>query len=62
MRYWSKRSSMLVDTLLSQMEANPPPPHTIGAHLLAIRDPATGEPHGSSTLDTPCSRLPFVAS
>lgn len=30
--------------LLKQLQANPPPAPTLGAHMLKLTDPATGQP------------------
>jgi hypothetical protein len=35
--YWGGRMSGLVNDLTSSMEATPPPPHSLGAHLLNAR-------------------------
>ncbi|KIY99832.1 cytochrome P450 [Monoraphidium neglectum] len=43
LRWWGKRLHSLVDRLLTDMEASPPPPHTLAAHVMAIRD-AQGRP------------------
>ncbi|KAF8072732.1 Cyp3a9 [Scenedesmus sp. PABB004] len=41
--FWGGRMSALVEELLADLEAEPPPPHTLAAHLLACRDD-TGAP------------------
>ncbi|KAI8477169.1 MAG: cytochrome P450 [Monoraphidium minutum] len=38
LRHWGRRLHRVVDELLTDMEADPPPPYTLAAHVLAIRD------------------------
>ncbi|WIA28825.1 hypothetical protein OEZ86_011354 [Tetradesmus obliquus] len=42
--YWGGRMSDLVLDLTADMEAAPPPPHSLGAHMLAARLQGSGEP------------------
>jgi hypothetical protein len=41
--YWGARMTTLVIDLMTDLEANPPPAHTLGAHLMALRSSEGGE-------------------
>jgi hypothetical protein len=40
--YWGGRMSDLVLDVTADMEAHPPPPHSLGAHMLGCKMPDTG--------------------